>query len=142
MPVEKGDKVKIEYTGKLDDGSVFDSSEKHGQPLEFEAGSGQVIKGFDEAVMGMEMDEEKEVSIQSQDAYGDRKDELVRDIPRDSLPQDQEPKEGMVIGLQTPDGQQFPGTIVGVDEKNIKVDLNHPLAGKNLNFSIKLVGKE
>ena len=76
MKVEKGKKVKIEYEGKLDDGTVFDSSKKHGQPLEFEAGSGKVIKGFDNAVMGMEKGEEKEVKIKPDEAYGEKKDEF------------------------------------------------------------------
>jgi len=138
--VAKGDKVKIEYTGTLDDGTVFDASEKHGKPLEFEVGSGQVIKGFDEAVTGMEKDEEKEIKLQPAEAYGDLNPDLRKKVPRDNLPKDQEPKEGMVLMVGLPNGQQMPAKIVEVGEKEVTLDLNHPLAGKVLNFKIKLVG--
>jgi len=139
MTVKKGDKVKVEYTGTLDDGTVFDSSEKHGHPLEFEAGSGKVIKGFDEAVIGMEKDEEKDVKIAKDQAYGERKPELLKKVPREQLPEGQEPKAGMTLMVGLPDGNQIPAKITEVNEKEITIDLNHPLAGKNLNFKIKVV---
>ena len=138
MPVKKGDKIKVEYTGTLEDGSVFDSSEGK-QPLEFEVGSGQIIKGFDDAVMGMEKGEEKEVKIESKDAYGDPNPQLMQKVPRDKLPKEQEPKPGMVLALGTPDGQKVPARIAEVTEKEVTIDLNHPLAGKKLNFKIKVV---
>jgi len=93
MAVEKGNKVKVDYTGSLEDGTVFDTSEGR-QPLEFEAGAGQMIKGFDEAVMGMEKDEEKEVKLASEDAYGAPKPELVKKFPKEQLPP---PPEGQEI---------------------------------------------
>jgi len=139
MPVKKGDQVKVEYTGTLEDGSVFDSSENHGKPLEFEAGSGQVIKGFDDAVIGMEKSQEKEITLQPAEAYGDVNPELMKEVPRDKLPQDQEPKEGMMLALGLPNGQQMPAKIVKVDENSVTLDLNHPLAGKVLVFKIKVV---
>lgn len=139
MVIKKGDKVKIEYTGTFDDGTVFDSSEKHKKPLEFEVGAKQVIPGFEKAVMGMKKGEEKEFKLKPEEAYGQPNPDLIKDIPKDKLPQDQEPKPGMVLVMGTPDGQQIPARIVDVSDTIIKVDINHPLAGKNLNFKIKLV---
>lgn len=144
MAIKKGDKIKVDYEGKFDDGQVFDSSKHgdHSHPLEFEVGSGQVIPGFDNAVVGMKVGEEKEFSILPKDAYGERNKELEKQIPRNSLPpapQGQEPKVGMVLVLNSPDGRQFPVMITKVDDKNITIDLNHPLAGKKLNFKIKVV---
>lgn len=139
MSAKKGDKVTVEYTGTLENGEVFDSSEKHGKPLEFELGSGQVIKGFDDALMGMKEGEEKKISLKPEEAYGEPKAELVKQVPRDQLPKEQEPKEGMVLLLSLPDGKQVPAKIAKVGENEVSIDLNHPLAGKTLNFTLKLV---
>jgi len=139
MPVKKGDKIKVEYEGKLEDGTVFDSSEKHGQPLEFEVGSGQLIKGFDDAVIGMEKGEEKEIKLQPKDAYGDHNPQLIKKIPRDKLPEDQEPKPGMMLMINLPNGARIPANIKEVTDKEITIDVNHPLAGKVLIFKIKVV---
>ena len=138
MAVKKGDKIKVEYTGTLDDGTVFDTS-KEKEPLEFEVGSGQIIKGFDEAVVGMEKGEEKSIKIESKDAYGDPNPELTKKIPREHLPKEQELKPGMMLRLKTPDGRQIPAKITEVTDKEITIDLNHPLAGKSLNFKVKIV---
>lgn len=139
--VKKGDKVKVDYEGKLEDGKIFDSSKHgdHSHPLEFEAGEGKVIKGFDNSVIGMKVGEEKEVKIQPSEAYGDIDSKKVIKIPRDKLPPGHEPKPGMVLMLQTPEGGQFPATIKEVTDKEATIDLNHPLAGKVLNFKIKLL---
>ena len=139
MTIKKGNKIKVEYTGTFEDGEVFDSSEKHGQPLEFEVGSGQMIKGFDEAVIGMNKDEEKEITLTPENAYGENNPELKKKVPREQLPKDQEPQVGMILGVSLPNGQQFPAKIVEVDDKEITIDLNHPLAGKTLKFKIKIV---
>lgn len=139
MAIKKGDKVKIEYTGTLEDGTVFDSSEKHGQPLEFEVGSGKIIPGFENAVEGMEKDEEKEITLKPEEAYGEPNEQLIREIPRDQLPPDQEPKEGMVLAVGLPTGQQIPARIIEVSEDKVKLDMNHPLAGKTLKFKIKVI---
>ncbi|MFH1770199.1 MAG: peptidylprolyl isomerase [archaeon] len=139
MVVKKGDKVKIEYIGSFEDGTVFDASEKHGQPLEFEAGTGKVIKGFDKAIIGMKVGQEKEVTIKPEEGYGMPHNDLVRDVPRDRLPKDQEPKPGMMLIMGTPDGQQIPARIVSVTTDTVKIDLNHPLAGRTLKFKLKLV---
>lgn len=139
MKAKEGSKVKIEYEGKLEDGTVFDSSEKHGKPLEFELGKQMVIKGFEEAIIGMEKGQEKEITIKPEQAYGEYNDQLIKKIPREQLPQDQEPKPGMMLAIGTPDGRQFPAKIKEVTDKEITLDLNHPLAGKTLKFKIKLV---
>lgn len=139
MTLQKGDKVKVEYTGTLDDGSVFDTTDKDEQPLEFEIGAGQIIPGFEETITEMQEGEEKEVQLSPDKAYGDHKEELYREIPKDKFPQDQELKEGMAIAMSLPDGQQVPGKVIELGEDNVKVDFNHPLAGKNLNFKVKLV---
>ena len=141
MVVKKGNKVKVEYTGTLDDGTVFDSSTHgdHSHPIEFEVGSGKVIKGFDAAVVGMKKSQEKNIKIEAKDAYGSHNPELIKKVPRDMVPKEPELKKGMVLGLATPDGKQFPALITDVNDKEITIDLNHPLAGKNLNFKIKLV---
>ncbi|MBU2639243.1 MAG: peptidylprolyl isomerase [Nanoarchaeota archaeon] len=141
MAVKDGDKVGVEYEGKLENGEVFDSSKhgEHSHPLEFEVGKGQVIKGFDEAVLGMEEGEEKEVTIKPEEGYGPRNEQLVKKFPKDKLPADQEPKEGMMLAVGLPDGRKIPARITKVEEKEIEVDLNHPLAGKVLIFKIKVV---
>jgi peptidylprolyl isomerase len=138
MAVKKGDKIKVEYTGTFEDGTVFDSTEKHGAPLEFEAGAGMVIKGFDEAVMGMKKGEEKEFTIEPKNGYGDYNPELIKKVSKDKIPDGKELKEGMMIALQAPNGMQIPGKIAGATEDEISLDLNHPLAGKTLKFRIKI----
>lgn len=139
MPVEKGNKVKAHYTGTLEDGSVFDSSEKQGQPLEFIAGAGQLIKGFDDAILGMEVDEEKEITLTPDQAYGEPNPQLTQNVPRDKLPEGMEPKVDMMLAVATPTGQQVPAKITAVTDTEITMDLNHPLAGKTLNFKLKVV---
>ena len=139
MTIKKGDKVKIEYTGKFEDGTVFDSSEKHGQPLEFEVGAGQMIPGFDNAVVGMKKGEEKEITIKPADAYGEHNPQLMKKVPREAIAGLKDPKPGMMLGLTTPDGKQFAVKIAEITDKEVTIDLNHPLAGKTLKFKIKVV---
>ncbi len=137
--VKKGDKVSLHYTGTLEDGSVFDTSIKRNEPLKFTAGSGQVIPGFDKAVVGMKKGEEKKFTLQPADAYGERKPEMTQTVPRKHLPQNHEPKPGMMLVMGAPDGRQVPATITAVTAENVTLDLNHPLAGKALTFDIKIV---
>jgi FKBP-type peptidyl-prolyl cis-trans isomerase 2 len=139
MTIKKGDKIKVHYTGTFEDGKVFDTSEGK-DPLEFVAGEGKVIKGFDEAVIGMKKDEEKEIKIESKDAYGDHNPQLIKKIMKDQLPKDKNPEKGMMLVIGTPDGQQIPAKITEVTDKDVTIDINHPLAGKNLNFKIKIIG--
>jgi len=134
-----GDTVKVNYTGTFDDGTVFDSSEKHGNPLEFKLGAHQVIKGFENAVRGMKKGEEKTVKITPEEAYGHPKQELMQKVPREQLPKEQEPKKGMILAVKLPNGYQMPARISDVTDTDITIDLNHPLAGKALNFKIKMV---
>ncbi len=136
--VKKGDTIKVDYEGSLEDGTVFDASQNHGQQLEFEVGSGQLIKGFDDAVVGMKVGQEKKVDIDPENAYGQRNPEMLKEIPREQLPKDQEPKVGMGIVIGLPNGSKFPATIAKVSDKTVTLDLNHPLAGKKLTFKIKV----
>ncbi len=137
MPIKKGDKVKIEYEGRFDDGTVFDSSKVHNKPLEFEVGAGQVIKGFEDAIIGMEKNEEKEIKLNPDQAYGEHNPKLVQEVPKEQLPP--EVKAGMVLMLGLPDGSQVPVVVKEVKENSVILDLNHPLAGKVLNFKIKVL---
>lgn len=132
-----GDTVRVHYTGRLDDGSVFDSS-KGREPLEFQIGGGQVIPGFEQAVTGMRPGEERTVVIAADDAYGPRRDELVMVVPHDNLPDDLEPEVGQQLQLSQ-NGQAFVVTVTDVDDEGIVLDGNHPLAGENLTFDLELV---
>lgn len=135
---KSGDTVRIHYTGTLEDGSRFDSSEGR-DPLEFTLGSGQVIPGFDKAVEGMQVGEKKSVNLAPEDAYGPRQDQMVQDVPKSALPDDLEPKVGMALQAQNTEGRRLDLTVTAVGDESITVDGNHPLAGKDLNFDIELV---
>ena len=135
---KSGDTVKIHYTGTLDDGTQFDSSSGR-DPLEFEVGSGQVIPGFDKAVEGMAVGDNKSVRIEAEEAYGPRHDQLVQEVDRKLLPEDLEPKEGMALQSNSPDGQVMQFMVTAVSDDTITVDANHPLAGQALSFDIELV---
>lgn len=138
--ISKGSKISVDYEGRFESGEIFDSSKHgdHSHPLDFEVGSGQVIPGFEKAVMGMHLGEEKEFVIEPSEAYGELNEELKKEIPRNSLPPEQEPKAGMTLIVSTPQGQ-FPVKIVDVKGDKIVIDLNHPLAGKKLIFKIKIL---
>lgn len=136
--VKKGDTIKVDYEGSLEDGTVFDTSQSHGQPLEFEVGSGQLIKGFDDAVIGMKVGQEKKIDLAPENAYGQHNPEMLKEIPREQLPKNQEPKVGMGMMIGLPNGSKFPATITKVSDKTVTLDLNHPLAGKKLTFKIKV----
>ncbi len=136
--VKDGDTVKVHYTGKLEDGSVFDSSVER-DPLEITLGEGKLIPGFEKAVVGLEVGDKTTASIESTDAYGDRREDLELSIERNQLPEDIEPQVGMQLQLNQPNGQPVPVQITKVEEENIMIDANHPLAGKDLTFDIELV---
>ncbi len=137
MPVKEGNKVKVEYTGKLKDGTIFDSTDGR-DAFEVAVGEHRVIPGFEKALIGMEKGEEKEFNIAKGDAYGDPNPQLVQKVPRDKLPK-VELKKGMMLGMTLPNGQQMPAVIVDIDDKEATIDLNHPLAGKDLIFKIKVI---
>ena len=138
MPIKEGYYVKVEYTGALEDGTLFDSTDEQGSPLEFQVGANEVIEGFEKAIVTMELNEEKEITIQPEDAYGEYKDEMISDIPKENIPLDQL-EEGMALMATLPTGMQVPVTVVVISDEFVKIDLNHPLAGKVLNFKIKVV---
>ncbi len=139
MAVKNGDTVQVHYKGTLSDGEVFDSSEGR-EPLEFTVGSGQVIAGFDKAVMDMEPGQKKTVSIPVEDAYGERSQEALISIPRSEFPDDINPQIGDPLQLSDDQGHVFEVTVVEVADDHIVLDANHPLAGKDLTFEIALVG--
>ena len=136
--VKKGDKVKIEYTGTLDDGTVFDTSVEHGKPLEFQVGDGQVIKGFEDAILGMKEGDEKEFSVEPSEGYGAHDPSLVQKVPKEIFPPEADLVPGLLFEAGLPTGEKVPATIKAIEDGIISVDLNHPLAGKKLNFKIKL----
>ncbi|TVR60763.1 MAG: peptidylprolyl isomerase [Gemmatimonadales bacterium] len=137
----QGSTVHVHYTGRTEDGTVFDSSADR-DPLSFELGSGRVIPGFESAVEGMQIGDEKTVTIPSTDAYGPRRDELIHEVGREQLPPDLSPEVGQHLHLRTPDGQTMQVQVVEVGDESIALDANHPLAGKDLTFEIELVGVE
>ncbi|MFW6140819.1 MAG: FKBP-type peptidyl-prolyl cis-trans isomerase [Acidobacteriota bacterium] len=136
--VKKGDKVKLHYTGRLEDGKVFDSS-KNREPIQFEAGAGEIIKGLDEAIIGMEPGEKKDVSITSDNAYGDYDEKLLIDVPREKIPENIKPEKDSVLNLVDKQGRSIPAKVNEIKENFIQVDANHPLAGEDLDFEIELV---
>ena len=133
-----GDTVHVHYTGTLDDGTVFDSSEGR-DPLTVTLGSGQVIPGFEAAVVGMSVGETKKARLEPHDAYGERRDDLMLDVPRSDLPEDLEVELGTPLQLQQEDGQAVPVTVAALDESSITLDANPPLAGQALTFEMTLV---
>jgi FKBP-type peptidyl-prolyl cis-trans isomerase 2 len=139
-PTKNGDRVRVHYTGRLEDGQVFDSS-RDGDPLEFTVGAGEVIPGFDEAVRGMGVGDTRTVEIDSEDAYGPRRDGLVTTISREVAQFPVEPEIGMNFMLPLQDGTQHPVVVTEVTETHVTIDGNHPLAGQKLIFDVELVDK-
>ena len=143
---KEGDRVKVHYTGRLDDGTVFDSSEcaeddcgcEHG-PMEFTIGSGEVIPGFDKGVLGLDVGESKTIHIPVEEAYGERIEEMVAEVPRGDLPPEIKPEVGQQLEVTQEDGQVFQVLVTQMDDETITIDANHPLAGQALTFDIRLV---
>jgi len=136
--VQSGDKVKVNYTGKLRNGETFDSSEGR-EPLEFTVGGGQVIKGFDQGVMGMQVGDKRTVEIEVVDAYGEKNQDMVIEFPKTQFPADMKPEPGMQLMMNNGEGQSFPVLVKEVKEETVLLDANHPLAGEDLVFDIELV---
>jgi peptidylprolyl isomerase len=136
--VKAGDTVKVHYHGRLTDGTTFDSSEGR-SPLEFEVGSGMVIKGFDEGVMGMTVGQKKTIEIPVDDAYGPRDPEAIIEFPIDRFPAGMQPEVGMQLAMNNGQGQQIPVVIVEVKPDVVVLDANHSLAGQDLIFDLELV---
>ncbi len=135
---KKGDNVKVHYTGKLKDGTVFDSS-KGGEPLAFALGSGQVIQGFEEGVVGMQVGESKVLNIPVEKAYGERNDDLVIQAPIEQVPPDLTPELGMRLEMGGANGEILRVVVTEITDTHITLDANPPLAGKDLTFEIELV---
>jgi len=137
--VTEGTVVKVHYRGTLDDGTEFDSSYDRGEPIGFTVGSGEMIDGFDAAVRGMAVGEKKTIRLEPADAYGDVNPDAVTTLSRDAFPQDFPLEEGNKVPLTGPGNEQFVGTITTITESAVNIDLNHPMAGKDLNFELELV---
>ncbi len=133
-----GDTVKVHYTGTLENGEIFDTS-KEKEPLEFTLGQGQLIPGFEKAVVGLNVGDSTTINIPSAEAYGEVREDLVINVPKDQLPGDVEPQVGMQLQVNQPDGQPIPVRVTDITETELKLDANHPLAGKDLVFEIELV---
>lgn len=136
--IENGNTVKVHYKGTLESGEVFDSSEGR-DPLEFTMGSGQLIPGFEKAIIGKSVGDSTVTNIPSAEAYGDRNPQMEVTVPKEQLPEDMEPAVGMQLQLNQPDGQAIPVAITKVEGDHVTLDANHPLAGKDLTFEIEVV---
>ncbi|MHC4691394.1 MAG: FKBP-type peptidyl-prolyl cis-trans isomerase [Planctomycetota bacterium] len=135
---KSGDTVKIQYTGRLDNNSVFDTSVDR-DPIQLTIGQGRTIPALEEAIIGMETGESKTVEISAEQGYGAYQKELVHTVSRKVLPEDMEPKIGQRLTATSVDGRKLSVTIKDVSEKNVTMDANHPLAGKDLKFDIELI---
>jgi peptidylprolyl isomerase len=138
MQAQEGDRVRVHYTGRLDDGTIFDSS-KNREPLEFVIGEGEIIPAFEEAVVGMHEGEKKTILIPSDQAYGPRREELLLRVAHEQFPPDLKPYVGQQLEMIQSDGQSLIVVVVEVDDEGVTLDANHPLAGKDLTFEIELV---
>jgi peptidylprolyl isomerase len=136
--VEKGNKVKIHYTGTLEDGTVFDSS-KDRDPLEFEIGAGNVIPGFENGVIGMAVGESKTINIEPSDGYGNHRPDLIVEVEKSKFPENISPEVGLQLQLQQPDGKVVDVIVSEMKEEIVVLDANHPLAGRKLTFEVELV---
>ena len=135
---KQGDNVSIRYTGRLDDGTVSDSSGGRNPP-EFTRGEGKVIRGFDEAVQGMEEGQVKTVTVPSDQAYGEHRDNLVVTVSKQQLPEGLSPEAGQQLQMRTNEGRTFQVVVTAVESDAVELDANHPLAGRDLTFEIELV---
>lgn len=136
--VKSGDVVRIHYTGKLSDGTEFDSSSGR-DPLEFQVGAGQIIPGLEQQVEGMNVGESQTVTIPADEAYGPRDERQIQTVPRSALPEGLDVKPGTGLQATTQDGRQISLTVVELDDEEVTVDANHPLAGKDLIFDVEVV---
>jgi peptidylprolyl isomerase len=135
---KQGDTVQVHYTGKLEDGTVFDSSANR-EPLQFTIGAGQIITGFEHAVVGMTPGESKSATIVADQAYGQHREDMVLQVERDQFPSHISPEVGQRLQISQPNGQPIVVTITDVSQVNVTLDANHPLAGQDLTFDIELV---
>lgn len=137
--VENGIYVSVDYKGTLQNGEVFDTSRGR-RPLEIQMGAGQLIEGFENALLGMSLNEKKAFTLDPEKAYGLRDETLTHAFDRKDVPPEMDLELGQTVALSTPEGQQVPARIVEVDDRQVTVDMNHPLAGEALTFEIEVVG--
>jgi peptidylprolyl isomerase len=135
---KNGDTVEVHYTGKLQDGTVFDSSMDR-EPLSFTLGEGNMIQGFEKAVLGMQVGDTKTATLSPEEAYGERNETMIVEIPKENVPPNIDPQVGQQLAIQQPDGRNIPVTVTIVDDQKVVLDANHPLAGKDLVFEIELM---
>ncbi|MHA2391716.1 MAG: FKBP-type peptidyl-prolyl cis-trans isomerase [Promethearchaeota archaeon] len=139
MAIKRGEWIKVEYEGTLDDGGIFDSTDLNGgAPLKFQVGMGQLIKGFDESVVDKNVGEEYTIRLEPSEAYGEYKEGMTQKVPRIQFPKGVDLQPGLMLMVMGPQGQ-MPASIKSVEENEVTIDLNHPMAGKVLNFKIKIV---
>jgi peptidylprolyl isomerase len=136
---QSGNTVKVHYTGKLKDGTVFDSSVQRDEPLEFTIGQGQMIAGFEKAVTGMEVGANKVADIPVTEGYGERREDMILEVPRKDVPENINPEVGQRLAVQQKDGNSIPVTVTNISDNSITLDANHPLAGEDLVFEIELL---
>ncbi len=136
---ETGNVVEVHYVGTFDDGTEFDSSHSRGETISFKIGAGQMIAGFDDAVIGMEVGDVKDVSISPENAYGEHVSDHVKTYPRSVFPPEVQLSEGVSVAGQNEMGQQMIAKVVKLEGNDVVLDFNHPMAGKNLNFNIEMV---
>jgi FKBP-type peptidyl-prolyl cis-trans isomerase 2 len=136
--VKENNTVKVNYTGKLADGQVFDSSEGK-EPIEFTLGQGQLIPGFEKGLIDMKLNEKKTITVAKEEAYGDVNKDLIQEVKKTELPQDMTPEVGMGLVSKSPDGQEMNLMVVEVKDESIVIDGNHPLAGKELVFDLEVI---
>ncbi|MCU7812607.1 MAG: peptidylprolyl isomerase [Candidatus Thiodiazotropha sp. (ex Notomyrtea botanica)] len=136
--VQEGDTVRIHYTGTLDNGTQFDTSAGQ-DPIEFTLGKKDVIPGFEDGVKGMQVGDQKKIHIPAEEAYGERNDSLVEQVPLQNFPDDLELQIGMQLQAQSPNGENFNVIVTALNEEAATIDGNHPLAGEALNFDLELV---
>lgn len=137
MPVKKGDKVKLHLSGKLKNGKVFAATEGK-KPLEFRVGVGEILPGIDEEVIGMEKGEEKEITVSPEKGFGQRKEELIMEVAKDIF-KGKKLQVGQRVSVETQKGRMMPAQVTKIGEDRVTLDLNNPLAGKELIFKIKVV---
>lgn len=139
--VQQGNTVKVHYTGRLEDGTVFDTSQDR-DPLSFTVGEGMVIPGFEQAVAGMEPGDTKTTEITPEEGYGPRREDMVVQVPQQQISQDVQPSVGQQLQLRLQNGQTVPVVVTNVENGTVTIDANHPLAGRTLIFDIELVDIE
>jgi FKBP-type peptidyl-prolyl cis-trans isomerase 2 len=139
MAVKKGEWIKVEYEGTFDDGTIFDSTQMNGgTPLKFQVGMGQLIKGFDNSVIDKDLGDEYSIRLEPSEAYGERKEGMTQGVPKAQFPKGVDLQPGLMLMVMGPQGQ-MPASIKSIGDDEVVIDLNHPMAGKVLNFKIKIV---